>query len=59
MIQLNPIKLVGFVAETEVDQVSVGAMAGARLVSGREKTGRVSFPVAGLPIPKPGHSGLR
>jgi multidrug efflux system membrane fusion protein len=43
IIQLDPIKLVGFVAETEVDKVKVGALAGARLLSGREVQGRVSF----------------
>lgn len=43
VIQLDPIKLVGFVPETEVDRVDVGAMAGARLVSGREVQGRVTF----------------
>jgi multidrug efflux system membrane fusion protein len=43
VIQLDPIKLVGFLAETDVDKVSVGAMAGARLASGRETLGRVTF----------------
>lgn len=43
VIQLDPIKLVGFVPETEVDRVEVGALAGARLVSGREVQGRVTF----------------
>lgn len=43
VIQLDPIKLVGFVPEAEVDRISVGAMAGARLVSGREVQGRVTF----------------
>lgn len=43
VIQLNPIKLVGFVSEADVDKVEVGAMAGARLVSGREVVGRVTF----------------
>jgi membrane fusion protein, multidrug efflux system len=43
VIRLDPIKLVGFVPETEVDRVSVGAQAGARLVSGREVRGRVTF----------------
>lgn len=43
VIQLDPIKLVGFLAETDVDKVTVGAMAGARLASGRETTGRVTF----------------
>ena len=43
VIQLDPIKLVGFLAETDVDKVSVGAMARARLASGRETLGRVTF----------------
>ncbi len=43
VIQLDPIKLVGFVPETEVDRVQVNALAGARLVSGREVQGRVTF----------------
>lgn len=43
VIQLNPIKLVGFLAETDVDKVSVGAMAQARLASGGEAIGRVTF----------------
>lgn len=43
VIQLDPIKLVGFVPEAEVDRINVGAMAGARLISGREVQGRVTF----------------
>ncbi len=43
IIQLDPIKLVGFAPETEVDNVTVGAMAGARLATGREVVGRVTF----------------
>ncbi|MEL7106217.1 MAG: efflux RND transporter periplasmic adaptor subunit [Pseudomonadota bacterium] len=43
IIQLDPIKLVGFVPETEVDRIVVGAQAGARLASGREILGDVSF----------------
>ncbi|WP_319823404.1 efflux RND transporter periplasmic adaptor subunit [Thalassovita sp.] len=43
VLQLDPIKLVGYVPETEVDRVSVGALAGARLTSGQEVQGRVSF----------------
>jgi len=43
VIQLDPIKLVGFLAETDVDKVSVGAMARARLASGPETMGRVTF----------------
>lgn len=43
IIQLDPIKLVGFAPETEVERVLVGAMAGARLATGREIVGRVTF----------------
>lgn len=43
VIQLDPIKLVGFAPETEVDKIEVGALAGARLISGKEVTGRVTF----------------
>lgn len=43
VIQLDPIKLVGFVPETEVDRIELGARAGARLATGREVEGRVSF----------------
>ncbi|MEM0949046.1 MAG: efflux RND transporter periplasmic adaptor subunit [Pseudomonadota bacterium] len=43
VIQLNPLKLVGFVPETQVDRVTLGAAASARLASGREVLGRVSF----------------
>jgi len=44
IIQLNPIKLVGFVPETEVNRVQVGAMAGARLAAGGgDVRGRVTF----------------
>lgn len=43
VIALDPIKIVGFVAEADVDKIEVGALAGARLVSGREVTGRVTF----------------
>ena len=43
VIQLDPIKLVGFVPETEVDSIERGAEAGARLATGREVAGRVSF----------------
>ncbi len=43
IIQLDPIKLVGFVPETMVDRVEVGAPAGARLSSGREVFGTVTF----------------
>jgi multidrug efflux system membrane fusion protein len=44
IIQLNPIKLVGFVPETEVNRVTLGALAGARLAAGgSDVTGRVVF----------------
>ncbi len=43
IIQLETIKLVGFVPETLVDRVKIGALAGARLSSGREVTGEVTF----------------
>lgn len=43
IIQLETIKLVGFVPETQVDRVAIGALAGARLSSGAEVTGQVSF----------------
>lgn len=43
VMELDPIKLVGFVAEADIDRVTVGAMAGARLVSGLQVTGQVTF----------------
>lgn len=43
VIALDPVKLVGFVPETEVDRVIPGAMVGARLATGQQITGRVSF----------------
>jgi multidrug efflux system membrane fusion protein len=43
LIQLDPMKLVAFVPETEVDRVEIGAIASARLSTGREVMGRVSF----------------
>ena len=43
IIQLDPIRLVGFVPEAMVDRVELGALAGARLTSGREIVGRVTF----------------
>ena len=43
VIQLDPIKLVGFVPETEVDKVRVGAGAQARLATGATVQGRVTF----------------
>ena len=43
VIQLDPIKLVGFAPEADVNKIEVGALAGARLSSGIEVRGRVSF----------------
>ncbi len=43
VIQLNPIKLVGFVPETEVARIETGAAAGARLATGEEIAGQVTF----------------
>ncbi|MBF9033652.1 efflux RND transporter periplasmic adaptor subunit [Rhodobacterales bacterium HKCCE2091] len=43
VIQLDPMKLVGFVPESEVDRVAVGAAAGARLSTGAEVRGEVTF----------------
>lgn len=43
IVQLDPIKLVGFVPEADVGKVAVGAMAGARLATGLEVAGQVSF----------------
>jgi multidrug efflux system membrane fusion protein len=43
IIQLNPIKVVGFVPELEVQRVEIGALAGARLSGKRDVQGRVTF----------------
>ncbi len=43
IIQLDPIKLVGFVPEAQVDRVRVGATAGATLASGQQVVGEVTF----------------
>jgi membrane fusion protein, multidrug efflux system len=43
IIQLDPIRLVGFLPEISVDRVAVGAAAAGRLASGREVTGVVTF----------------
>lgn len=43
VIQLDPIKVVGFVPETQVSRVEVGAPANARLNGGREVMARVTF----------------
>ena len=43
VIQLDPIRLVGYVPETEVERVRLGAPAGARLAAGQDVQGRVTF----------------
>lgn len=43
VIQLDPIKLVGFVPETEVNRIIVGTEATAQLVTGLQVSGRVTF----------------
>ena len=44
IIQLDPIKLIGFVPETEVNRVTIGARAGARLAAGgMQVVGNVTF----------------
>lgn len=43
IIQLDPIKLVGFVPETEVGRVEIGATATARTTAGQTATGEVTF----------------
>jgi membrane fusion protein, multidrug efflux system len=43
VIQLDPVKLVGFVPETAVARIEVGAPAGGRLTSGQEVVGQVTF----------------
>jgi multidrug efflux system membrane fusion protein len=43
VIDLDPIKLIGFVPERVVDQVEVGAPVSARLLNGATFTGRVTF----------------
>lgn len=43
LIQLDPMKLVGFATELQVARLTEGARAGARLAGGREVAGQVSF----------------
>ncbi|MBL4768904.1 MAG: efflux RND transporter periplasmic adaptor subunit [Rhodobacteraceae bacterium] len=43
VIQLDPIKLVGYVPETNVDRIKVGALAGAELAGGQRVVGKVTF----------------
>lgn len=43
IIQLDPIKLVAFAPETEIDRIELGAPASATLVSGTDVAGGVTF----------------
>eukprot|EP00903_Cladosiphon_okamuranus_P021720 g19969.t1 len=43
VIQLDTIKLVGYVPETSINHVSLGSKAGARLATGKQVAGTVSF----------------
>ncbi|CUH81483.1 Multidrug transporter MdtA [Tritonibacter multivorans] len=43
VIQLDTIKLVGFVPETQVSRVTLGSLAGARLATGQQVQGNVTF----------------
>jgi len=43
VLDLDPIRLVGFVSEVDIERVELGAMAGARLSSGREVVGTITF----------------
>ena len=43
IIQLNPIKLVGFLPETDLSRVKLGAPVKAKFTSGQEMDGNVSF----------------
>lgn len=43
LVQLDPMRISGFVPEARIDRVATGARAGARLPGGRTVTGEVSF----------------
>ncbi|RED11312.1 efflux RND transporter periplasmic adaptor subunit [Pontivivens insulae] len=43
LLDLSTIRLVGFAAERDVSKIEVGAFGGARLISGEELAGTVSF----------------
>ncbi|PSL21682.1 efflux RND transporter periplasmic adaptor subunit [Shimia abyssi] len=43
VLRLDPIKIVGFVPETEVNKIRLGAPAGAKLTTGQQVTGQVTF----------------
>ncbi|MEM8787718.1 MAG: efflux RND transporter periplasmic adaptor subunit [Pseudomonadota bacterium] len=43
LISLDPIHLVGFVPEQEIERLTIGSPAGARLITGQVVSGQVSF----------------
>ncbi len=43
VLRLDPIRIVGFVPETDINRVAEGSLAGARLTTGQEVTGQVTF----------------
>lgn len=43
VLRLDPIRIIGFVPETEVNRVYEGSLAGARLTTGQEVSGQVTF----------------
>jgi multidrug efflux system membrane fusion protein len=43
VLQLDPIELIGFAPEAEIDRVALGAAASARLVSGGRLNGEVTY----------------
>ncbi len=43
VIELDPIKIIGFAPETDVDKLRVGQAAGARLISGQQVHGVINF----------------
>jgi len=43
VLRLDPIRIVGFVPETDINRVNEGSLAGARLTTGQEVTGQVTF----------------
>jgi multidrug efflux system membrane fusion protein len=43
VIQLDPMLVVGYAAETQIDRLTAGAMAGARLSNGEQVVGQVTF----------------
>ena len=43
VIQLDPLLVIGYAAETQIDRLALGAMAGARLSNGVEVVGQVTF----------------